>query len=68
MSIFCIMNGEEESDDNYGLFWSNEDGWGDFKSCDTFTAEEVEKYDLPMEGEWVRVSVVEAIRKGLENE
>ena len=38
------------------LFWSNENGWGDFASATKFSQEDTGAVTLPTEGQWVRVS------------
>lgn len=51
MNYFVIQNAE-------GLLWSNSDGWTDGDDFDVFTIEESETLNLPIEGEWARLSVV----------
>jgi hypothetical protein len=37
------------------LFWSNEDGWVDYYSADSFTEEETKELNLPFDGKWVHI-------------
>lgn len=52
MNNFAIINKNDSE-----LFWSNTDGWTDGDDFDTFTAEETEYLNLPMEGEWIRLNL-----------
>lgn len=38
---------------NPDLYWSNTFGWTDAADADTFTEEEQDTLDLPMDGEWL---------------
>lgn len=49
---WIIVNKEDEN-----LLWSSTDGWTS-ENYDTFSNEEMENTDLPMLGEWERVSWV----------
>jgi len=40
-----------------GLWWNNQDGWGDKYSADIFPADSPDTLNLPIEGEWVEVYV-----------
>ncbi len=46
MTTYTIQN------QTNGLAWSNEFGWVDAESGDTFTAHERETLSLPIDGEW----------------
>jgi hypothetical protein len=36
-------------------FWSNDFGWCDYYDADSFTTEEMNKLNLPINGEWLSV-------------
>lgn len=38
---------------NTGVYWNNDDGWGDKKSATVFSEFERNKYNLPIGGKWV---------------
>lgn len=38
------------------LFWSNENGWTDYYSADSFNEEETKTFNLPDEGSWILMS------------
>ena len=43
--MWCISDGN-------GLFWSNEDGWVSYCTCDMFDNDEKKSMNLPIGGEW----------------
>jgi hypothetical protein len=50
MNNFYIRNTKEPD-----LYWSNSAGWTE-EEFDTFTIEESETLNLPIDGEWVRAN------------
>lgn len=53
---WIIESTVEKDEDGLPLTWSNDSGWGSsYGNYDTFTDEEVEIYDLPVNGIWVWV-------------
>jgi len=53
MEVYKIIcNGED-------LFWSNEMGWVDLESSDSFTEEETKTLNLPINGSWCHLDSVE---------
>jgi len=53
MEVYKIIcNGED-------LFWSNEMGWVDLESSDSFTEEETKTLNLPIDGSWCHLDSVE---------
>jgi hypothetical protein len=53
-----IIEHETERDDETGaaLLWSHSEGWTAGDDFETFTDDEREAFDLPIGGEWRRVS------------
>jgi hypothetical protein len=49
-SLFVIR-----SDADAELYWNNATGYADLASADAFTEKEAQRYNLPIEGEWVRL-------------
>ena len=45
-----------QREDNSAMFWSNEYGWTDIESADSFSIEEIESLRLPMQGKWFQVN------------
>lgn len=54
-SYVIVDRGETDTESGEPLYWSNEDGWGDFKSCTIFTEAETLTLMLPIgnQVEWV---------------
>lgn len=52
MNRFVIQNVNDPD-----LLWSNTDGWVE-EDFDTFTLDESETLNLPIEGEWVRLNTI----------
>lgn len=46
-NVWMIVNTEDRN-----LFWSNEDGWVEYYSADSFNDDEKDTLNLPLEGEW----------------
>jgi hypothetical protein len=40
--------------DDY-LYWRNDQGWIELSSADVYTEDEKNKYNLPIDGEWVQL-------------
>ena len=47
---WAIYNTTEE------LWWSNSDGWGSFSTRTNFSSDEKEKFNLPLDGMWIRLA------------
>lgn len=47
---WMIVNAKDNN-----TFWSNDTGWCNYYDADTFTTEQKESLNLPMEGEWIHV-------------
>jgi hypothetical protein len=45
---------ERDFDTDFPLYWSNENGWVDRPSSDTFTTEEKSVFNLPIGGRWLQ--------------
>jgi hypothetical protein len=53
---WIIESTVDKDEDGLPLTWSNDQGWGSgYGNYDTFTDEEVQIYDLPVNGIWVWV-------------
>ena len=57
MRFYKVYNFKEE------LWWSNENGWGDFLSADLFSEKERKNLNLPIGGDWICIVEAEAIHK-----
>ena len=64
MSYYKIIN--VVSSDDEILWWSNEQGWVDYDSSDTFTEIEKWQLNLPIEGKWVSILAPKKKRRILE--
>jgi hypothetical protein len=53
MAEFKIILVGASSEDH--LFWSNEIGWVDWDSSDSFSEREVMMFNLPIGGKWISV-------------
>ena len=51
-NFFAIKNIKDNND-----FWSNVDGWVDTPTFDLFTLHERDTLNLPIDGEWVTISI-----------
>jgi hypothetical protein len=51
---YVIKNTSREIDDDTGdhLYWSNDFGWVGLDEATRFGIEELDKVDLPLDGEW----------------
>jgi hypothetical protein len=49
--ICCVTTTSRDSLE--GLWWNNHEGYVDISQATIFTHEEVERVNLPIEGEWV---------------
>jgi hypothetical protein len=52
---FVIINVDSEPGEN--LFWNNELGWVDASDADVFSREEKHGFDLPISGDWRKLSL-----------
>jgi hypothetical protein len=54
--------GENKIPDRFGerrvrLYWNNEFGWGSPEEATTFTLEERNTFNLPMNGKWIKATL-----------
>jgi len=40
------------------LFWSNDEGWTDSDNFEVFTLEESQTFNLPIDGEFIRIFTI----------
>ena len=58
---YKIKGIEVDPEENEHLYWSNDLGWVDFCSSDTFTKDEMWNLNLPIGGKWIQIKEEELI-------
>lgn len=57
LETLMVIRGKPDPIDLQPLFWSNQDGWVDLPTSEGYTKDEVKRYGLPLNGEWVDLRV-----------
>jgi hypothetical protein len=53
---WVICEPKDDEDRFQWLFWSNDNGWGDYESATRFTEDERQTLTLPLGGEWLHMT------------